>query len=460
MSDVSDEDHDPKTGSARAVLDIIFVHGLGGDNTGTWDADGDSFWPDWIAEDFPQCRVRQRGYDSNVFARFLTGKGASIQDLAGMLADDLVNRPDPAPHVLFVTHSLGGLVVKGMLRKCHDSGNSDWNELGRQTAGIAFLGTPHVGSRLADALDLLLRRFKSTTSKQLTYAAPGLIELNEFFRTWAFNQGVEVRSYYETKDTNGFRIVDEVAANPNVHGSDPVGVEADHIGVCKPTSREDRVYRSIASLIEKVLSKIEKARTRSLATTGSSNALVPFGDKAVPTTGADLVEVPSFEPVIRLGLDAPKVPAAPTPAASTDVAEAPLSGELLVDYQFYTTKSEDDRRDLAAKLEASGRDYAIREAERKKERFSMALRRHIAQPAAVRRYTRLMADVETRFNRHVARAVADDLDPATVDHIVEDCVVTPCTEIHSSKDEEISAALVESALYYLAGNCHLAWDNG
>lgn len=90
----------------------------------------------------------------------------------------------------------------------------------------------------------------------------------------------------------------------------------------------------------------------------------------------------------------------------------------------------------------------------------MALRRHIAQPAAVRRYTKLMADVETRFNRHVSRAVADDLDPTTVDHIIESSVVTPCTEIHSSKDEEISAALVESALYYLAGNCHLAWDNG
>lgn len=309
MSDMSDEDDDRMTGAGnRAVLDVIFVHGLGGDNVSTWDADGKCFWPDWIAEDFPQCRVLQRGYDSNVFARFLTGKGASIQDLAGMLADDLVNRPDPAPHVLFITHSLGGLVVKGMLRKCKDSGNPDWNELASQTAGIAFLGTPHVGSQLADALDLLLRRFKSTTSKQLVYAAPELIELNEFFRTWAHKQGIEVRSYYETKDTNGFRVVDPVTANPNVQGSDPVGVEADHITICKPKSREDRVYRSIASLMEKVMRKIGSPGTGVLARAGSGTALVPLTDEPAATSGIGLIKIPSFERVIERGMSTSNVP--------------------------------------------------------------------------------------------------------------------------------------------------------
>lgn len=440
------------------LLDIIFVHGLGGDNTSTWDADGKSFWPDWLLEDIAQCRVVMAGFDSNMFARILSGEGTSIQDLATILADDLSSRELRAPNRLFVAHSLGGLVVKQMLRRCHESGDPDYNDLANGTLGIAFLGTPHVGAHLTTALDALLRRFKSKQTKQLAYAEDGLIDLNEFFRTWAANQHVAVKSYYETLDTGGIRIVDKVTANPNVHGSDPVAVEANHIQICKPQTRSARVYTSVAALIRKVLRRVEA---------GGSNALVPFDPSKtlLPLSHMPLIQAPSTGPFGASVIESWKSKDATLPANAPgdkpiDVGDRPVEGDLLADYQFYTTVSEDDRRDLAAKLHASGREYATRDAERKKERFSMALRRHIAQPAAVRRYTRLMADVETRFKRHVGRVIANGADTAAVDHAIQDNVITPCTAMHSSLDNEISAALVESSLYYLAGNCHLAWDNG
>ena len=89
----------------------------------------------------------------------------------------------------------------------------------------------------------------------------------------------------------------------------------------------------------------------------------------------------------------------------------------------------------------------------------MDLRRHIGQPAAVARYVRLMADVESRFNRHVARVIAEGRDQAEVDVAIQDYVLDPCVAVHSTADQAISAHAVDGALYYLAGNCHIAWDN-
>ena len=88
----------------------------------------------------------------------------------------------------------------------------------------------------------------------------------------------------------------------------------------------------------------------------------------------------------------------------------------------------------------------------------MALRRHIAQPAAVTRYTRLMSEVESRFNRHVARAIADGACAETIDGIIQNEVISPCAALESGA-EAVTATLVDGALYYLAGNCHVAWDN-
>jgi hypothetical protein len=107
-----------------------------------------------------------------------------------------------------------------------------------------------------------------------------------------------------------------------------------------------------------------------------------------------------------------------------------------------------------------GRGYAIDDAKRKKERFNMALQRHISQASAVIRYTKLMADIESRFNRHVGRVVANHGDAAAIDQAIQDQVITPCVENHSTNTNEITSGLVDGALYYLAGNCHLAWDNG
>ena len=152
------------------------------------------------------------GYDSDNFAGILAGEGASIQDLALAIVDQIASREEGAPHALIVAHSLGGLVVKQMLRRCADSANPDFNSVGRSVVGVAFMGTPHHGARAATALDFLLRSFKSKQVKQLAYSDDTLLDLNEFFRSWVSRHGAVIRSFYETEKTSGVHIVDKVTA--------------------------------------------------------------------------------------------------------------------------------------------------------------------------------------------------------------------------------------------------------
>ena len=44
---------------------------------------------------------------------------------------------------IFVAHSLGGLLVKSVLRAAHDTHEPKWKELLNNTREIVFLGTPH-----------------------------------------------------------------------------------------------------------------------------------------------------------------------------------------------------------------------------------------------------------------------------------------------------------------------------
>jgi pimeloyl-ACP methyl ester carboxylesterase len=384
---------------AVSVLDIVFVHGLGGDRMTTW-GEGDKFWPTWLAEDFPDCAIYAAGFDSRKLAGRLTGDGASIRDIASGLAAGLLIRPVRAPRMILITHSLGGLVVKQMLRMYADSQNPKHRELAASVCGVVFLATPHQGARLASVMSSIFSLVMSKQAKQLQYDGEELVELQSGFANWAIGANVDVRPFYETEKTGTLHIVDRVTANPNIAGAEPVGVQSDHIQICKPATRDDLVYASVTDMVEEH-----------------------------------------------------------KPAPSGESSRKALAPDILSDFEFYTAVAPDDRRDLSQKLTDAGRTYQIGDAHKKKERFNMALQRNIAQPAAVTRYTRLLADVETRFSRHVKRMAAHGVPAADIDRVVETDVIAPCVEQHSSLGSEISAALVDSAIYYLAGNCHVGWDD-
>lgn len=425
-----------------AAFDVVFVHGLSGDRVTTWTSQNGAFWPQWLKDEFSHVNVYLAGYDSTAFAGILLGSGASIQDLATTLADGLISQPRQAEAIVLITHSLGGLIVKQMLRRCADSADGRFQNLAKKVRAVVFLGTPHQGAQLATALDIVLHPFKSKATQQLAYSGTELLDLSSFFSNFAVREKVVVRPFYETDKTHGVQIVDRVTANPNVHGAEPIAVQANHIDICKPESTQSPAYLSVCELL------------RSLPTPSRSLAVVTT-PAAADTSSLSTPLPPSHS--ASAFAHAPAILPAPGPAREIEAPDG-VTSDILEDFAYFTTVAPDDRRPLAQKLRDAGRDYQIGDATRRKERFAMALRRHIAQPSAVTRYMQLLGDVESRFGRHVRRPISEGASLAQVDHAIQSNVLDPCVRQFSSPGSEISSALVDNALYYLAGNCHVSWD--
>jgi len=164
-------------GVKGAIVDIVFIHGLRGDAEGTLTWTGDKrnhvFWPkDLLPEDVKNARILTWGYDSK-FGKFWTeSSNKDIDSYSNNLCSDLkglrsttstTDRP-----IIFVTHSLGGLVCKNALLLASRHVDADVRTIADKTYGIIFLGTPHEGSDMAKWAGIGLQFFRLDSSTNAT----------------------------------------------------------------------------------------------------------------------------------------------------------------------------------------------------------------------------------------------------------------------------------------------------
>ncbi|KAK7291130.1 hypothetical protein RIF29_06038 [Crotalaria pallida] len=259
-------------------LDVVFVHGLCGGPYKTWRiAEGKSstthalvekideeagklgtFWPgEWLSSDFPEARLFTLKYKTNLTQ--WSGASLPLQEVSSMLLEKLVaagigNRP-----VVFVTHSMGGLVVKQILHKAKEEG---FNDLVNNTAGIVFYSCPHFGSRLADMpwrMGFVLR--PAPTIGELRSGSPRLIELNDYIRQLYKKGMLDVLSFCETMVTpivegyGGWALRTEIVSIESAYpgfGELVVLESTDHINSCKPLSRLDPSYTETLKFLQKL----------------------------------------------------------------------------------------------------------------------------------------------------------------------------------------------------------------
>jgi pimeloyl-ACP methyl ester carboxylesterase len=163
-------------------IDVVFVHGFLGNAYSTWtDVKSGFIWPVELEKDLSVngCSARVWLLDYNAPIRqkvpptwlkkfalkwskkaeeTLRGEHTdirlSLKERAeflcqGLLVDQLGDRP-----IVFVTHSLGGLMVKAMLDREFMT-RGDESKLLRSTKAVVFLGTPHSGAALANFAETL-----------------------------------------------------------------------------------------------------------------------------------------------------------------------------------------------------------------------------------------------------------------------------------------------------------------
>ncbi|KAK1237933.1 hypothetical protein MKX08_002512 [Trichoderma sp. CBMAI-0020] len=136
----------------EAKVDVVFLHGLTGHREKTWTAEGETkpWLKTLLPKDLPTARIITYGYDADVLHLTRVAGQNTIREHAKTLINDLsalrtdtVGRP-----IIFVVHSLGGLVIQEALQICTNPNDEGQGDLLSSTRGVAFFGTPHAGSDL------------------------------------------------------------------------------------------------------------------------------------------------------------------------------------------------------------------------------------------------------------------------------------------------------------------------
>ncbi|MEU4762001.1 hypothetical protein AB0H12_02025 [Actinosynnema sp. NPDC023794] len=223
------------------VLDVVFLHGLGGNARTTWSA-GEAFWPGWLGADVPGVGVWSVGYDASPSGWL--GRAMPIQDRAVNVLARLQNEGVGERPLVFVTHSMGGLLAKQVL--LHAEGSPAYRSFAEAARGVVFLATPHTGADMAGYLKRLGLGLRLTAAvADLEPNSAYLRDLNVRYRDWAHRSGARNLVFFEAHTTRGVRIVDAGSADPGLVGAGPIPVDADHFAICKPADRDALVYGQV-----------------------------------------------------------------------------------------------------------------------------------------------------------------------------------------------------------------------
>ncbi|DBA05451.1 TPA: hypothetical protein N0F65_007613 [Lagenidium giganteum] len=256
-------------------VDIVFVHGLRGHPFGTWrtdmssDIEGDNdIWPDTLLqEDLRRRHINARlitlGYEAGMMSWSSPWPSLSLEERARLMLQGLYDAnigqnncaDKPARPVIFITHSMGGLLVKKMLLQANQNlqsksgANVSSTELVDSIRGVVFLAVPHFGSDLAKGMS-------SEAIRSLIRAHPALRDLcskNRQLRdlNLAFQDlGIDCFSVAEDKPAHlalgiSALVVKPTSANPGF-GKFQILDDSDHMSICKAKSVDDPLYQLIA----------------------------------------------------------------------------------------------------------------------------------------------------------------------------------------------------------------------
>ena len=300
--------------SAERRLDVVFVHGLGGDPVNSWRSgtDENSSWPHWLALEFgAQVGVWSLGYAaapskwSGIKTALLggndpdAGAAMSLPRRAENSLDRLVGAGIGQRPLCFIAHSLGGLLVKSILRLAADVPEAPERlQVAQQCRGVLFLATPHQGSRLADLASAMQAYLPSVSTQDLKDNDDYIMDLYEWYRNYAPTHHILTRSYYENKKTKGVVIVvPRSSADPGVSGPTarpPTPLDRDHLEISRPRNQNDQAYIGSTKLIGTIL-RPETAKINLNAVADEQNEL------ANTSAGEDhITDLRSLNPTIQL----------------------------------------------------------------------------------------------------------------------------------------------------------------
>jgi len=208
-----------------------------------------------MSADIENLAVWTVGYQAAT-SRWL-GNAMHLSDRATNVLERLLLEPSlRAGDITLIGHSLGGLLIKQMLRIA--DGMSDQRpevaSFLKRVRRVGFIATPHAGSgisTIADRLRVLARPSAATAS--LVRNDPHLRDLNLWYRDWVQTQCIAHLTLVESQPTYiFFNVVKPDSSDPGLPER-PIFIDADHSTICKPVDRSSEVYLHINAFLTKPL---------------------------------------------------------------------------------------------------------------------------------------------------------------------------------------------------------------
>ncbi|KAI1145838.1 Alpha/Beta hydrolase protein [Nemania diffusa] len=236
------------------TLDIIAVHGLNGHYRDTWaDKPGSSDATIWLADLLPKklpgCRVMSYEYNASIKSMAVGEIDDVARTMFGKLKD--IRETSNIP-IVFIAHSLGGIVIKQALALAEQS-QYDFPGMTTHTKGIVFFGTPHRGANAADWALMATKIGRSVLPRShfryleiLKRNSEELYDVSEDFRHLASRYAIV--SFYEEHAYNrlwGKVIVDRDSALMGLQHEDYMMLSGNHSSMCRFSKGDDERFDAV-----------------------------------------------------------------------------------------------------------------------------------------------------------------------------------------------------------------------
>lgn len=226
---------------------IIFIHGFLSNSETCWRSKSGKYWPDLVRDDtvFNRASIFLAGYHTSY-----DSEDYGIQDCAQEVIRALEREyksglPSPisSGNILFICHSLGGVVARYVLE-------AHTNKFATKTVGLLLMASPSIGSEYADnfLLSGLVNFYRNWTGKQLRYMNDTLIDLDRRFKILIDEkrisnlvgaEAVEHHAIFKIPFIPGSNKIVKTESASRYFGNTQVLAGTNHSTIVKPESSRD-----------------------------------------------------------------------------------------------------------------------------------------------------------------------------------------------------------------------------